>query len=157
MKLEDFYIGQGSFRDTKAGKVEFNIRFIDENGDKKSKSFTADTEDDCIRRALAFAEEYTEELACSDATIPEILHKRFDKDLKLNYLKLQSYYRKIETLKIIEKNSIANIPIRKITKQQISRFLKDITGYSNSTIEKIFLQLKIAFSIAEQEDNQPVL
>ena len=47
MKLEDFYIGQGSFRDTKAGKVEFNIRFIDENGDKKSKSFTADTEDDC--------------------------------------------------------------------------------------------------------------
>ena len=152
MKLEDFYIGQGSFRDTRSGKVEMNIRYTDVNGKKKYKSFTADTEDGCIERALDFAREYTEEMAASDDTIPEILHRRFDKDLKLNFLKRQSYYRKIETLKIIEKSPISKIPVRKITKQQINKFLKEITGYSNSTIEKIFLQLKIAFSIAEQND-----
>ena len=134
MKLEDFYIGQGSFRDTRSGKVEMNIRYTDVNGKKKYKSFTADTEDGCIERALDFAREYTEEMAASDDTIPEILHRRFDKDLKLNFLKRQSYYRKIETLKIIEKSPISKIPVRKITKQQINKFLKEITGYSNSTI-----------------------
>lgn len=101
---------------------------------------------------MTFAKEYTEKLTADDSTIPEILKKRFEKDLKLNYIKVQSYYRKMETLKIIEKESIGQMPIRKIDRPQINRFLKDITSYSNSTIEKIFLQLKIAFSIATEED-----
>ena len=152
MRLEDFYMGKGTFRTSKTGKTELLIRFIDKNGDKKYKSFTANTENECIDRTLAFAKEYTEDLSGDDSTIPEILKVRFDKDLALNYIKIQSYYRKMETLKIIENDMIGQMPIRKIGKPHLNRFFKSIVHYSNSTIEKIYLQLKIAFSIAEQED-----
>ena len=152
MRLEDFYISKGSFRETKSGRIELFIRYYDHHGNKKTKTFTRDSEEECYEAAINFANDYSENLAADDSTIPEILKKRFDKDLKLNYIKVQSYYRKMETLKIIEKKSIGQMPIRKIDRQQINHFLKDITTYSNSTIEKVFLQLKIAFSIATEED-----
>ena len=152
MRLEDFYMGKGSYRDTKSGKRELVLRYRDESGDLRYKSFTRDTEEECLQAAMNFAEEYTGNLNADDSTIPEILRTRFDKDLKFNYIKKQSYYRKIETLKIIENDAIGQIPIRKIQKHHINRFLKEITGYSNSTIEKLFLQLKLAFSTAVEAD-----
>lgn len=51
----------------------------------------------------------------------------------------------METLSIIKKSPIGSIPIAHVTKQHIMLFLGSVTKYANSTIEKLFLQLKIAY------------
>ena len=48
-------------------------------------------------------------------------------------------------LRIIEKSFIGKLPIRYLTELQVDMFLRSITHYSNSTISKVYLQLKLAF------------
>ena len=66
----------------------------------------------------------------------------------MNYMQPQGFYRSMETLQIIRKSFLGSMPIQMIEKEHLHRFLRSITTYADSTIEKIFLQLKRAFQMA---------
>ncbi len=54
----------------------------------------------------------------------------------------------METLNIIRRSFIGEMPIQNIDKGHILTFLRSITRYADSTIEKIYLQLQKAFTLA---------
>lgn len=58
----------------------------------------------------------------------------------------------MSNLRIIEKSFIGDIPICELNEMQIDMFLRSLTHYSNSTIGKVFLQLKMAYREACNRD-----
>ena len=59
------------------------------------------------------------------------------KKLELNLISERTYARILETIKSIEKNSIATQNIDEITSNDIQNYLNTLKDYSNSTIKKI--------------------
>ena len=145
--------GQGSFRYFDNGRVEYRISYTDEIGDSFKKSFTAGSEQECLERAYEWIKrhEKVENGVDAESSIVDILKNRFEIDYKMNYINESGYGRKIESLKILERSHIGNVPIYKLQKRHIEDYLGSITHYSNSVIEKIFLQLKLAFAIAYEK------
>ena len=80
-----------------------------------------------------------------NATICDILKNKYFIDLEKNFVHEQGYSRNMANLRIIEKSFIGKLPIRYLTELQVDMFLRSITHYSNSTICKVYLQLKLAF------------
>lgn len=85
-------------------------------------------------------------------TIPEILDAQFDLENALNIISVNSYRTKKDSLNIIKKSFLNDIPILQIEKNDIYSFLISITKYSNSVIEKVSMQLKLAFRLAKEEN-----
>lgn len=139
--------GSGSFRVKATGTIEYRITYKDEFGKSKRKAFSGKTEKECLEKCEQFwiNQERLNRGIQIDATIPELVEARYNLDLKLNYVGIQGYSRSMETLSIIKKSPIGSIPIAYVTKQHIMLFLGSVTKYANSTIEKLFLQLKIAY------------
>ncbi len=46
--------GEGSFRKTPTGKFEYRIKYTDTYGQKRAKSFTSQTVDECLEKAEEF-------------------------------------------------------------------------------------------------------
>lgn len=65
--------------------------------------------------------------------------------------KARAYNRNLETIKIIEKDKIGNIPIDKVTVPQIVAFFESIRPYANSTISKIKRIIFKTFKYAEKK------
>lgn len=84
----------------------------------------------------------------SSLTIHSIADEQIEDLFRANKIKEVSYLRKKETLKIIDKMSIANIPIQKITPKQINQDLITITNYADGTITKICTMISSAFNYA---------
>ena len=145
--------GEGSFRIKPSGLIEYRFTYKDENGDSHRKSFACATRQECLDKADVFltGRERLKADVDIDATIVEILRKKYKQDYEKNYLSDSGYGRNLDSVKILEKGGIGRMPIRKVQKRHIELYSTRITHYSNSTIEKIFLQLKIAFEIAMDE------
>lgn len=146
--------GKGSFRVRDTGRIEFRITIINEYGEKQRKSFSGNSENECIAKYESYMVELEKRIRGInvDATIPEILEERYERDYHMNFIGEPGYARQMETLKILRRNPIGAIPISKVTKQQLLVFLASITSYSNSMIEKIYIQLKKAFAIAKEKE-----
>lgn len=69
-----------------------------------------------------------------------------------NEISSNTYKRATYTLKYIENGNIANMPIQKIKAKDIKDYLKSITIYANSTIEKIYQLLGQTFRRAIERD-----
>lgn len=69
-----------------------------------------------------------------------------------NEISSNTYKRSTYTLKYIENGDIANMPIQKIKAKDIKDYLKTITIYANSTIEKIYQLLGQTFRRAIERD-----
>lgn len=141
----------GSFRVTPKGKWEYRIPYTDECNVHKYKSFTADTQEECFERAMAFREKLEKQMAGIDvdASIPDLLKAKIKEDLQEGFTGEQGYDRNLNTIRMIETSPIGNIPIYDITELQISYFLKTLTArYSNNTIAKAYGMLKAAYKIA---------
>ena len=149
-KLKKRMNGEGTFRYRESGKIEYRISYRNELGGISRKSFTCNDEAECIYKAEEFLvkEEKRQRGIEVDATIPEIVKRRLDSDFQKNYVGEQGYSRNVGTLRIIEKSNIGNIPIAELKELHIDHFLKTLTRYSNSVINKVYQQLKMAFSIA---------
>lgn len=145
--------GEGSFRLTTSGSVEYRISYKNEAGERKSKSFTGVDEQECREKADAWfrRRELERRGVDLDATIAEIMKHKYRSDFEMNYLTEAGYCRNIDSLKIIEKGSIGSAPIYDITKADMDAYLKTLTVYSNSVIEKVFQQLRGAFNIAMEK------
>lgn len=91
-----------------------------------------------------------------NATICDILKNKYFIDLEKNFVHEQGYSRNMANLRIIEKSFIGKVPIRYLTELQVDMFLRSITHYSNSTIGKVYLQLKLTFREAFNQHIQSI-
>lgn len=142
--------GTGSMRIKDNGKYEYRITYKDAYGNSRRKTFTSYYEDEC----LEMCEEFLKNLdkinygIRIDSTIPDLVEAYYQRRLDMNYVQLQGYHRSMETLNIIRRSFIGEMPIQSIDKGHILTFLRSITSYADSTIEKIYLQLQKAFTLA---------
>ena len=84
----------------------------------------------------------------SELTIPDVANSINDNKKALNQISSTAYGRNKETIKIIEKSTIALIPIQKITEPMLNNFLSKQTHYSNSVIRKIYAMCNRSFKKA---------
>ena len=142
--------GKGTFRRTKSGSLEYRIAYYDDNNVRRTKSFTADTEEECLKRASNFLKSHEISLIKfeADATIPEIMKKKAQSDYLKNYTGEQGYDRNLQTISIIENSYIGTTPISNISEAQLRIFLEEITTYSNTVIRKLFAMVSAAFKLA---------
>lgn len=75
-------------------------------------------------------------------TISEIIQNLIDEDKALNIVSDASYNRKKGQLDIIENYPFSKKPIQKVTEREIKAFYKEITSYSDSTINKLTALLR---------------
>ncbi len=146
--------GEGSFRKRSNGTFEYRIVYTDEYNETKRKSFYGQSDIICMEKAEKFLYDLEKKKLGIDidATIPDIVKEKYKVDLEKNFVHEQGYSRNMSNLNIIERSFIGNVPICELTEAQIDMFLRSITHYSNSTIGKVFLQLKMAFREAYNRD-----
>ncbi|MCM1284706.1 MAG: site-specific integrase [Acetobacter sp.] len=146
--------GEGSFRKRSNGTFEYRIVYTDEYNEIKRKSFYGQSDIICMKKAEKFLCDLEKKKSGIDidATIPDIVKEKYQSDLEKNFVHEQGYSRNMANLRIIEKSFIGDVPICELTEFQVDMFLRSITHYSNSTIGKVFLQLKMAFREACNRD-----
>ena len=154
--------GDGSFRIKPSGLIEYRFCYTDEYDQRQRKSVSGMTEQECLDKAdefLAGKAKLNKDLD-ANSSIVDILRYKYQLDYEKNFLSDAGYGRNLDSVKMIGKGPIGCMPIAFVEKKHIDMYSKTITHYSNSVIEKIFLQLKLAFSIAMEEgliSNNPML
>lgn len=148
----EFYCTKGSYRIRNSGNIELRVRYYGHDGKIYDKSFSAPSLEKCYTKATQFWYEYNDFLCRPDSTIYEILEAKFANDLRLNFIKEQTYYKNVKDANPIKRHLVGQIPIRDVTKELIEDFLEEITKYASSTIDTIFIDLKMAFRIAKNEE-----
>lgn len=145
--------GEGSIRKTKRGKYEYRISYRDEYDQRRTKSFTCETIDECVDRAEEFKKELEMRMKFirPSATISEILRNKARIDLEKNHTGEQGYDRTIKSIIILEKGGIGHMKIADVRPRQIEHFLSSITYYSNTVIRKVYGLLRAAFRMAYDE------
>lgn len=88
----------------------------------------------------------------NDITLIELAKEIIEDKKDANEISSNTYKRATYTLKYIENGTIANMPIQKIKSKDIKNYLKTITIYANTTIEKIYQLLGQTFRRAIQRD-----
>ena len=146
--------GQGTFRRTKSGSIEYRLPYYDENDVRRIKSFTADSEAACLERADEFMRKLEIKLIHieADATIPEIMKQKVYNDYVKNYTGEQGYDRNLSAIKIIEESFIGNVPIADIPEDMLMDFLEQIRSYATTTIRKLFSLVSTAYKMAYERN-----
>ena len=145
--------GEGHWKITEAGNIQYTFRYTDEYGRRKYKSVRGIDENHCYERAEQFLDRIEQIKNGRDlnATIVSLVREKIETDFKRNYTGEQGYDRNLSTLAIIERHPIGHIPICNVQPYHIDGFYNEITRYSNNTISKIYGKLKLAFHIAERK------
>lgn len=143
---------QGVFTVKKSGSIEYRFYYRDECGELKRKAVTGENKTACLRKADEWREliERRRRGIETDATIVSLLEHKFRSDFEKHYMEEMGYARNMDSLKIIQKSSIGGMPIAKIRPMHMELFLRSITTYSNSVIQKIHRQVRLAFSLAQE-------
>ena len=152
MKKQKKESGSGTFRIVN-GKYNYRFFYIDEFGEKKRKSFSGVTKDECLQRAEEFLEKQEKRVAAvdPDITIPELLRRKYEEDYAMNFVGEQGYARNLGGIALLERSGFGKMPIVDITEMQIKSFLRSMTKYSDSVIKKTYQQLTAAFKVAVEK------
>ena len=152
MKKQKKENGSGTFRIVN-GKYNYRFFYIDEFGEKKRKSFSGVTKDECLQRAEEFLEKQRKRAAAvdPDITIPELLRRKYEEDYAMNFVGEQGYARNLGGIALLERSGFGKMPIVDITEMQIKAFLRSMTKYSDSVIKKTYQQLTAAFKVAVEK------
>lgn len=152
MKKQKKENGSGTFRIVN-GKYNYRFFYIDEFGEKKRKSFSGVTKDECLQRAEEFLEKQEKRASAvdPDITIPELLRRKYEEDYAMNFVGEQGYARNLGGIALLERSGFGKMPIVDITEMQIKAFLRSITKYSDSVIKKTYQQLTAAFKVAVEK------
>lgn len=115
---------------------------IDENGKRKRKTVYGNTSTEVKQKLKnvefqVFTGEFVDK---SGITIYHLAKQMLDDELNMNYIKENTYFRHMETLKRLK--AIYNTPLQKVNETQIKAFLLSEQNYSQSTINKEFTLLK---------------
>lgn len=117
------------------------------------KTFTGNTEEEALDKLYKYKLEMkktgkTFEMRKTEKTIAIIGQEVEDSKYRKGKTKGNAYRTNMATLNRIKKEKFANIPIEKVTKQQIENFLEKERVKSNSVLKKDFSMLKRIFETA---------
>ena len=145
--------GLGTIRQRANGNYEYRFPYVDEFYQRRYRSFTRPTIDECVEAAELFKQQIEAKgrMLNENATVSDILMQKVKTDYLKNYTGEQGYGRNLETIKIFERNGIGNMKIIDVKPYHIDRFLTSITQYSVKTISKIYGMLKSTFELAFTE------
>lgn len=120
----------------------------DENGKVKRRSFTGNTPEEVAAKLQQVKYEiYTGDfIDVSHITFDQLAHQVIDDKLNMNEYQQQTYFRDIETLKMC--GMISDVPIQQIDYNMLKQFMLSKINYSQSTIDKIYNQLRQIFKEA---------
>ena len=120
----------------------------DENGKVKRRSFTGNTPEEVAAKLQQVKYEiYTGDfIDVSHITFDQLAHQVIEDKLNMNEYQQQTYFRDIETLKMC--GMISDIPIQQIDYNMLKQFMLSKINYSQSTIDKIYNQLRQTFKEA---------
>ena len=104
-----------------------------------------------ITKALADVQNKTF-IEKTDITVYQLAKEIIEEKKDSNSISENTYKRATYTLKYIENGNISNMTIQKVKAKDIKDFLKTITCYANSTIEKIYQLLGQTFRRAIERD-----
>lgn len=120
----------------------------DENGKVKRRSFTGNTPEEVAAKLQQVKYEiYTGDfIDVSHITFDQLAHQVIEDKLNINEYQQQTYFRDIETLKMC--GMISDVPIQQIDYNMLKQFMLSKINYSQSTIDKIYNQLRQTFKEA---------
>lgn len=84
----------------------------------------------------------------SSITVASLTKQLIEDDREFNIIKTSTYNRKLGTYKRLEKSCLADLPIQKVSAENVKAFLKNIISYSDSVIRKDYELLKRCFKEA---------
>lgn len=84
----------------------------------------------------------------SNYTLGRLIEKAIENEYNMNLISPATYYRKKDTLRIIENFDIYYFRIQTITLEDINKELASLKDYSNSSISKIVQLLRLGFKEA---------
>ena len=111
--------GMGSMYRRQNGRYEYRLTYINEEGERKRKSFYGETEDECFNQAddfISVQNMLNEGIDCT-VTIPDLLKRKYKDDFEMNFVSEAGYDRNLATLKRIEDSAIGSMPIINITER----------------------------------------
>ena len=138
---------------TKQSKATLTIGKDPKTKKPIKKTFTASTEEAALEELYKF-KLYAKEngmpitLSNTEITIAGIGQELEDAKYRKGKVGGNAYHTNMYTLNRIKNYNFANIPIAKVTKEQIEQFLEDERVKSNSLIKKDFSMLKRIFEYA---------
>lgn len=120
----------------------------------KRKSVSGKSQNEVIVKKNNFLKDNVLGLIPSESkqTLSQILKNDIEREFSLNLIKEPTYQRKLYTFSIIDKETIAHIPIPNISEQNIFDFLSILPNYANSTISKVYALLNKGFKLACEEN-----
>ena len=144
---------EGCFIVRNNGRIEYKFFYENEYGQKKRKSISGGSREECLRRTEEWLQKHMESIKPLDqrSTITDILHRKYEGDYKANLIGEATLRMKRDLLRIIEKNVIGIIPISMVEIIDIEEFGVSVKHYSNGVLEALYQCLKTAFAIAEEE------
>ena len=126
-------------------------------GKRMTKTFIAATEEEAFNMALSHKLELEKNggirvITKSNKTIVDLVQSVLDEDFKLGKIKQGTKKRKTDSLKKIEKEKFANIPIVKVKRDDIVEYMETLKPYSKSTIKQVYELICMAFGQATYEN-----
>ena len=120
----------------------------DENGKVKRRSFTGNTPEEVAAKLQQVKYEiYSGDfIDVSHITFNQLAHQVIEDKLNMNEYQQQTYFRDIETLKMC--GMISDVPVQQIDYNMLKQFMLSKINYSQSTIDKIYNQLRQTFKEA---------
>ena len=131
-------------RDTTTGKV-------------MTKTFVGKDEAEAFNKALTEKLKLDQNggikiITKSNKTIADLVESVLKEDFKLGKIKQATFKRKNDTLKKLQKEKFSNIPIAKVKREDIIKYLESLKQYSKSTIKQIYELICMAFGQATYEN-----
>ena len=145
--------GDGSFKKRKNGLWEYMIVVpgqYDKTGKAIRISTYGKTQADCREKAKAKLNQYATGTvyAKDDVTIVQLAEQICKEKLDNGTTQKQSYERDLETVKRLE--DIGNVPIQKVTAEQLQAFCNSKRTYSDSVLKKIYQMLRRVYREATE-------
>lgn len=124
-------------RDTTTGKV-------------MTKTFVGKDETEAFNKALTEKLKLDQNggmkiITKSNKTIADLVGSVLKEDFKLGKIKQATFKRKNDTLNKLQKEKFTNIPITKVKREDIIKYLESLKKYSKSTIKQIYKLICMAF------------
>lgn len=88
----------------------------------------------------------------SNKSIIDLVKSVLKEDFKLGKIKQATFKRKSDTLKKLQKEKFTNMPITKVKREDVIKYLENLKSYSKSTIKQIYELICMAFGQATYEN-----
>lgn len=155
-KVFDNNVTCNEFYMTISPKAVLTLGIDRTTGETVRQTFTGKNEEEAISKALQEKIKIEQNggfkpITKSSKTIIDIDKNIINEDLRLGKIKGNTYKRKTDTLKQLEKQPFANKPIAKVTREDVVNFLETLKPYSKSTIKQYYGLLCMAFGQASYE------